>query len=185
MIQTGLVFPSTYQRIESSELLKAFDRGPACLQTAVAGLTDDGLRARPRPGKWSILQIVIHLADAEVMGAARIRQVFAQPGANLAVYDQELWCETFEYQRFDPKAVRDALDLFKSLRAATGRIFGNATDPDWKKSGFHPEFGTLTLRQLLELYADHSERHIEQILENRRILKKPVEIPILLKERLY
>ncbi|HLE20918.1 MAG TPA: hypothetical protein VJB88_07355, partial [Vicinamibacteria bacterium] len=60
-----------------------------------------------------------------------------------------------------------------------------AREEDWKKWGSHADWGRLTVRQLLELYADHGERHIEQIVELRLLLGNPVNVPRLLPTRLY
>ena len=65
------------------------------------------------------------------------------------------------------------------------RIFTSAQGDDWAASAIHPDHGEITLRNLLELYADHSERHVEQILVCRRLLRSPLEMESLLPRRLY
>jgi hypothetical protein len=75
--------------------------------------------------------------------------------------------------------------LLRLLRRVTGRIFTAAQGDDWSASAIHPDYGEITLRNLLELYADHSERHVEQILECRRLLRSPLEMEALLPKRLY
>lgn len=64
-------------------------------------------------------------------------------------------------------------------------LFREASRADWDKTVSHPEWGPLTLRQLLELYADHSERHIEQIVHMGELLGRAMEIPMMLTTRLY
>ena len=78
-----------------------------------------------------------------------------------------------------------ALTLFSVLRHSGTRLLESAGPEDWKKWGSHLEWGALTVRQLLELYADHAERHIEQIAKLRVLLGKPVRMPRLLPKRLY
>ena len=119
------------------------------------------------------------------MGAARVRQAYTQPGSSFAVYDQDIWANLLGYQKQDNSAVPDALKLFESLRRTTSVIFHHARVEDWGKSGVHAEHGEITLRNLLELYADHSERHIEQILHIRSLLDKTIEFQLLLEHRLY
>ena len=178
-------FPALYADIPTQTLLNAFSEGPQRLQEALRGLTQEDLLAHPRVGKWSIQQIACHLADAEVMGALRFRMVFADAGSRLPVYDQNEWERRFNYQELSAKQRDSLLALFASARDTTARFLDPASDEDWERSGNHPEWGPLSLRQLLELYADHSERHIEQILDLRPLLGKPVELPLLLKKRLY
>ncbi len=111
--------------------------------------------------------------------------VYAPPGSAFAVYDQEAWAAQFDYLAFPPERYAAALRLFEALRTTTLPLFQHATDADWAKTARHPEWGPLTLRQLLELYADHSERHLEQILGMRRLFGKPLFLPGLLETRLY
>jgi hypothetical protein len=79
-----------------------------------------------------------------------------------------------------------AIELFTSLRKATLALFERAETADWTtRWGMHPEYGRMTLRNLLELYADHSERHIVQVLDIRARLGRPLALPSLLLDRLY
>jgi hypothetical protein len=66
-------FPDTYATLPTATLMDAFGSGPARLERAVDGLTEAQLRSRPIPDKWSILEIALHVADSELMGATRIR----------------------------------------------------------------------------------------------------------------
>lgn len=178
-------FPVVYSDIDTKELIEVYSLAPERLNTIIKGLSVKELQARPRPGKWSIQEIAIHLADAEIMGAARIRQTYAEPGSEYAVYDQDIWTGVFNYQRFDSKAFYSAIMMFDSLRLNTSKIFNRAKNEDWLKSGLHPEWGKLTLRNLLELYADHGERHIGQIVRLRELVGNPIDFPLLLTKRLY
>lgn len=185
MTQHQSTFPKIYAPLTTAELLHAFDAGPPRLPQVITGLTEQDLKAHAKPGKWSIQEIVLHLADAEIMGAARIRQAYAQPGCAFAVYDQAVWARMLGYQSRDGAALQTALKLFEYLRRASSAIFHQARNGDWQKTGNHPEFGPLTLRQLLELYADHSERHLAQILDLRALLGKGLDFSLMLEKRLY
>ena len=185
MAQTSSTFPSVYANISTDELIRIYAAAPERLNALLKGLSVHELQEHAKPGKWSIQEIAIHLADAEIMGAARIRQAFAEPGSNFAAYEQEIWAKAFDYQGFDSKAFFSAVMLFDSLRLNTTKIFHRAATDDWNKFGNHPHWGKLTLRQLLELYADHGERHIHQILELRILVDKPMEFDLLLTKRLY
>lgn len=179
-------FPSKYADLPTSDLLEAFAAGPDRLDRVLQGLGPDQLSARPRSGdRWSARQIVGHLADSEIMGAARVRQTLAQSGREFAFYDQDVWAEALGYQEFDRSRFDQARELFRALRQATHPLLTAATDADWNKTGVHPEMGEVTLRQLLELYADHSERHLDQLLEIRALLGVPMTLTPLLPERLY
>ncbi|HEX9654456.1 MAG TPA: DinB family protein, partial [bacterium] len=170
MAAKSSTFPTAYADLDTDQLISAYSAGPERVRQVIQGLKPADLKAHPREGKWSIQEIVVHLSDAEVMGAARIRQAFAQPGSTVAVYDQMVWAREMAYQDYDTKTFYTALMMFDALRLATAKLFQRATAADWEKVVIHPEWGAITLRQLLELYADHSERHIAQILTLRELL---------------
>jgi len=178
-------FPSTYANFETQQLIEAFATGPSRLRLAIADLTGVDLRKQPQPNKWSIKEIAIHVGDSEIFGSTRIRHTYAAPGSAFAFYDQDVFAAEFNYQEFSAEALEHSLRVFEELRQTTTPIFKRANGDDWEKWGLHAELGALTLRQLLELYADHSERHIGQILDLRRTINKPIELPLLLPLRLY
>ena len=178
-------FPRIYSTIDTETLLQAFAAGHARFRQALAGLSDSDLKLRPRQGKWSIKEITLHVVDSEIFAAARIRLIIGQPGSALPFYDQDICTAKLGHQNADHPAVEDALLLFVSLRSTSMRIFRSADEDDWQKTGVHYSFGIITLRQLLELYADHSERHIEQIVAMRKMIGKPIDFPPILKVRLY
>ena len=178
-------FPDVYRRISTRDLITVYKAGPTRLGGALAGLSDEELKARPRDGKWSAQEVALHVTDAEIMGAARMRQAWAEPGSAFAVYDQNAWASRLDYRGRESKDVLNALKLFSLLRRSGTRLLESAGHEDWKRWGSHLEWGALTVRQLLELYADHAERHIEQIVGLRALVGKPVLMPRLLPKRLY
>jgi len=178
-------YPNTYADIETATLIDVYAAAPERLNKVLAELSIKEMQAHPKPDKWSIQEIAVHLCEAEIMGAVRIRQTFCEPGSQYAVYDQDAWAQESNYQQFDTKTFYSTLMMFDSLRLCTTKIFRKATPKDWDKAAHHPEMGDLTLRQLLEIYADHGERHIGQILELRKIQNKELDFPLLLPERLY
>jgi DinB superfamily len=186
MHRDTIAFPK-YDFYTATELLNAYSSAPDRLADVIRGLTEEELRERARgPEKWSIQEIVLHVTDSEIQGAFRIRKAWAEPGAKFPSYNQDLWTRELDHQGAAANARALSMDLFVALRRATVPLFLRAREADWERCrGEHPEFGLLTLRNLLELYADHSERHIEQILKIRQILGKPLEFRLLLSKRLF
>ena len=182
---TIAAFPN-YEPYTTSQLLTAYTAGPERVRTAIAGLTEQELRARPRGrGTWSAHEIVIHTADSELQGTYRMRKVWAEPGADLPGYDQDAWATRIGYEKQSATARATALDVLTLLRTWMLPLLEGASGGDWAKSGTHPEYGPLTMRDLLALYADHTERHVAQILHVRELLGKPLDLPLLLPQRLY
>jgi hypothetical protein len=183
---TTVAFPK-YDFYSTDELLKAYSAGPVRLAEALCGLTDEDIRARASgPQKWSIQEIIFHLTDSEVLGAFQVRQACAEPGTMLPIYNPDIWTRELAHQREDAGARGVSLTLFALLRRSTEPLFVRAQEADWVRcGGKHPQFGLLTLRNLLELYADHSELHIEEILNLRQIVGKPLQVHPLLPVRLF
>jgi uncharacterized damage-inducible protein DinB len=175
-----------YSQYQTADLLEAYRLAPARLRQALAGLSLEQLRKRARPGKWAVGEIVCHLADADVVGAGRIRLAWCEPGSSFVAYNQERWAAGLDYLGRDLPDLEAAVALFEALRLTTGAILERASQEDWlHRWGMHPQYGPVTLRNLLELYADHGERHLDQILTLRELLGRPLDLPLLLSERLY
>jgi hypothetical protein len=75
--------------------------------------------------------------------------------------------------------------MFELLRKSSAEVFNLTENSDWDKTGLHPQKGEISLRTILELYAEHVERHLEQILQRRNLIGKLLEMNLLLTERLY
>jgi hypothetical protein len=182
---TSVSFPD-YTFYSTGQLLTAYVEGPQRMRRAIEGLSEEELRARARgPDRWSIHEIILHSADSEVQGTLRIRKVWSEPSPLLPYTDQDAFSRELGYAREGREARERALSLLALLRQHTVHLFERATAHDWAKVGTHPEYGEVTLRNLLELYADHTERHVEQILEGRRLLGRTLAMQSLLPRRLY
>lgn len=180
-------FPSTYAQLTTDSLLDIFSLAPERLRHSIDTLTAIELESHPRVGNWSIQQIVFHVVDAEVAGHFRILSVLGsrdQP-ATLAKYDQESWAEELHYEDRSHDTLRSALHHFAVTREMETALLRDLDDAAWTRKGLHGEWGPVTLRQLLELYADHPERHIDQIREIRSLLGKPLNIPRVFDQWLY
>ena len=174
-----------YRHYTTPQLLNAYRQGPGRISHVIKDLTLEDLKSKLIPGKWSILEIVIHLTDAELIGACRFRLVISHYTGTLPFYNQDDLAVKLKYNEQSEKELSENLSLFGSIRETTHSILLQCSDNDWHKTGIHPARGEMSLRALLELYADHAERHIEQILRLRQLLKKPMEFELLLKDRLY
>ncbi len=171
--------------ISEEILFKAYSQGYNRLKMSIEGLTEDELKQKIIPGKWSIQEIVFHLADAEIMGASRIRQAISQNPREVYAFDPPTWSSVMLYNNATMEELEQNLQLFQFLRKTSLRIFKLATTADWNKTILHPDRGEVPLTTLLQVYADHSERHLEQILERRRLLNKEIKMEVYFTERTY
>ncbi len=151
-------------------LLERFRRGPeflAVVLTGVHGEEEDFVRS---PGKWSIRQIVAHLADAELVAAQRMRQVIAEENPTLVAYDQDAWARNLDYARRKPK---QSLETFRRIRAENYEFLKALPESAFDRAGSHTQLGKKTLFQMVEGLAAHAESHARQVQEIREAFKRP------------
>ena len=154
-----------------SDPMAVLHETPLAIPRAIDGLSQQELRQPEVPGKWSIVQILQHLADSEMVGAWRFRLVLAQDRPPLTGYDQALWAERLHYEESDPS---EAIELFTVVRRANLRLFERASGADLKRVGVHVERGAESLEHLRRLYAGHDLLHLRQIERVRRAVAKAV-----------
>ncbi len=144
----------------SRDPLEVLAGTPEALREAVAGLTPEQDATPELPGKWSVRQVVQHLADSELVGGFRFRMVLAHDAPALPGYDQDLWAERLRYQDSD---LATALEEFAMLRRANLRLLRRATAEDMGRVMRHSERGDEPLAHMIKLYAGHDLLHLRQI----------------------
>ena len=122
--------------------------------------TASQLRRRPAPEKWSVVEILAHLADAELVVGWRLRSILSAPGAPVAAYDQDAWASNGQYAKRDP---RKSLERFRVLREANLELVKSLTPEQRKQFGLHAERGEESIDRLIMLIAGHDINHLEQI----------------------
>ena len=145
-------------------LLERFRRGPELVAGALAGLSGAEEDFVTAPGKWSIRQIAAHLADSELVGAHRLRQVIAEDNPTLIAFDQDAWTKNLDYSR---RKAEQSVETFRRIRTENYELLKAVPDSAWERTGNHTENGPMTLRRLLEGYAGHAESHARQLQQIR------------------
>ena len=142
---------------------------PEVLASLVHGLSEEQLSRRPAPDKWSIREIVAHLADDELVGGYRIRLILSAPGTPIQAFDQDVWARTGRYGTSD---VSESLAVYRTLRSANLSLLHALTPAEWDMSGVHAERGIETVRDIAAYFAGHDINHFRQIEAIRRALQK-------------
>lgn len=154
---------------EISDLLERFRRGPELLAVVLTGVFGEEEDFVPAPGKWSIRQIIAHLADSEIVCAHRMRQIVAEDDPTLIAFDQEAWAKNLDYARRKPK---QSLESFRRVRAENYELLKELPEAAYARTGNHSERGRITLRFHLELLAEHAQTHARQMQAIREEYKK-------------
>lgn len=146
---------------ELKKHLEEAEKSPRQVAAAVSGLLDKTLRYKPSPDKWCILEIMAHLADAEVINAYRLRQMLADKDPVIAPIDQDAWAKHLGYLE---SSVPELVALYGLNRHATLQLLRRMKQQDLEKSAYHPELKKpLTVAELVERIAAHGKNHLAQI----------------------
>jgi hypothetical protein len=112
------------------------------------------------PGKWTVRELLHHLADAESVMAERIRRVLAEGRGVLWAFDQEAWARALGYSTMPLDLSRD---IFRSTRAGIRYLAEAHYEKDGHLEWVHSESGVRTLRQEFDKVAAHNAHHLAQI----------------------
>jgi len=142
------------------ELLMKYAQGPAQLKAALARYPKESLEFRPGPGKWSIQDIVFHLAESELHGYLRGRTIIAESGAGIQAFDQDKWAQSLDVAA---QPMDEGVDLFRLLREIMARQLRALPEAAWERFAVHSERGRITLERWLEIYVGHLDTHLGQL----------------------
>ncbi len=148
--------------VEGKDPIVMQREAPDMIARLIDGVSQAKLQDHPEPGKWSVTEILMHLAEDELVSSWRYRQMLEHETPELAGFDQDLWARLGDYASWEPKA---ALVMFRLLRKGNVEMFARLTPEQWQRDGVHSERGKLTVRDLCRHMAAHDVNHIEQIRE--------------------
>ncbi|HXF27182.1 MAG TPA: DinB family protein [Verrucomicrobiae bacterium] len=149
---------------EISDLLERFRGGPELVADTIAGATDAELDFAPAPGKWTMRQIVAHLADTELVMAARFRRMIAEDRPRFEEFDQDAWAQSLDYSKRLPAQSIETLTL---IRGDNYALLKDISEAAFERTGVHPRRGEMSVLQLVKLSADHVEKHSGHLRERR------------------
>ena len=130
------------------------------LERRLQGVTDAALRRPEAPGKWSVAEVIQHLADSDLVFGFRARMILAEDRPPLQGYDQDRWAAVLGYREVSPES---ALAQLGALRAANLAVLHRLGPADLERVGMHSERGAESLGHLTRLMAAHDLVHRRQI----------------------
>lgn len=140
--------------------LKVQGATPRKLEQLLKGIPAGTLRKKPAPDKWSVGEIVAHLADAELVAGWRMRAILGAPGTPIQAYDQNAWVQAGCYDKKDPRV---SIAQFRAFREANLGLLKSLKPEQWKLHGMHSERGEESVERLSQMMAGHDINHILQI----------------------
>jgi len=121
---------------------------------------------KPSPDRWSIHEIIVHLADSEASSYVCCRHLIAEPGMAVPEFDPEKWAGTLGYFH---QSTREALEIIRRLRRMTYNLIATLPESIWVHTLQHPREGEISLEKWIERQERHVPAHIDQIKRNYEI----------------
>ena len=129
------------------------------LLLTIHGIAEDDLQRPESEGRWSIANVIAHLADLELVYAVRIRSILAGAGATLQVLPQNEWVDRVHGR----EPVAELLEQFWFHRRMNLTLRERLSEEELSRSGNHPDYGALTIRDAFERIRNHDAKHLGQI----------------------
>jgi hypothetical protein len=137
---------------------------PAKLEELTRGVDDATLRRPEAEGKWSMIEVVRHLTDSDVVFAFRYRMILGQDRPPITGYDQDSWARQLHYRDAD---LAESLELLGVLRRSNLRLLRSLTPEERQRGGMHSERGFEDIDRLMRLHAAHDLVHSRQLARIR------------------
>jgi uncharacterized damage-inducible protein DinB len=150
-------------RIEAAEragLLHQIAQAPGLLSAAVAGLTDAQLDTPYRPGGWTVRQVIHHVPDSHVNGYVRCKLAVTENHPQIKTYDEQAWAELDDVRATAPAT---SLALLAALHARWVPWLSSLDAAALAHTSEHPEWGSMTVDDYIQLYAWHGRHHTTHI----------------------
>ncbi len=168
----GSVVPQRYlDAIGSRDPFESQRDAPARVARLLEGLSEAELTRRPAPGKWSLRDVIGHLADGEVVVGARLRFIGAHDRPPLMGYDQDAFVENLGTEN---ARTEDLLRTFAFARGANLELLARLPEKAYDRVGLHAERGEESIRTIVVMCAGHDLVHEEQILRIREQIGNPL-----------
>ena len=148
------------ENLEGQDPQKVQAATPKRLARLIEDRRPSQLRKQPAAGKWSVAEILAHLADCEIVTSWRMRQILAAPGTVIQAFDQDSWAAAGRYGQRD---AQKSVEHFRALREANLALLKSLSHEQWHHYGIHAERGQETIAHIVSLVAGHDLNHVKQV----------------------
>ncbi len=142
--------------LEGREAIDIIGETAGHLRQLFSAYTPEEIDRSPGPSKWSLRELMAHLADCELVWSSRLRQTLASEAPALQAFDQDRWGDRYAAYDF-----ASAQTTYEALRAWNIRLLATIKPDDLTRTATHPERGNLTVQTILETIAGHDRHHIK------------------------
>lgn len=143
-----------------AQLIEDVAQMPKLLSAAVAGLSAGQLDAPYRPGGWTVRQVVHHLADSHMNAFGRFKLGLTEDKPTIKTYEEARWAETADAKTLP---IDISMGLLENLHTRWVVLMRSLTTDEWSRQITHPEWGLVTLNEVLCTYSWHSRHHVAHL----------------------
>lgn len=149
---------------EPEALLPALRATPAALASLTHSFPTTHWNQAPKPGEWSITEVIAHLRDVDQeVNLPRIQRVLEQDNPFLPGVDSDPWAIQRGYAQQNGQ---NALHEFTTTRVQIINLLADISAQQWQRPARHAIFGPSRLMDLVEIMFTHDRNHLQQIREN-------------------
>jgi hypothetical protein len=141
-------------------ILSKLQETPKVVATLLRGASDEALRRKPAPEKWSMLEILCHLRDVEFLFVERYGKIANHNRPQLRMINQDELATTLRYNEDDPAAV---LREFQALRGETVTLLSALAQQSWERIGLHPKRGEFSIAANAVMHVTHDANHLDRL----------------------
>jgi hypothetical protein len=147
--------------MDTNGIIRRLEANAPVVRAQLHGVGDAQARWKPAPEQWSLLEVVAHLADEELLDfRTRVDLTLHRPGEEWPRIDPERWASERRYNEGD---LREALERFVAERRRSVAWLDSLGERDWTVAHAHPRFGPIRAGDLLASWLAHDLIHVRQI----------------------
>jgi hypothetical protein len=144
---------------ERQNYIKQLANFPGRLEKALLNITKRQLDTPYSEGKWTVRQVVHHLADSHINGFTRTKWALAEDNPEVKPYDQDNWAKLPDSEM----TIESSILILKGLHQRWANLLRNLSEDQWTRPINHPDPDYSNVEQLLKAYALHGEKHLGHI----------------------
>jgi hypothetical protein len=148
-----------YSAEERAAFVDRLATQPPRLTAALSGFTEHDYVTPYRPGGWTVLQLVHHVADSHLQAYTRVKLGLTEAQPTIKPYDQDAWVALAD-STLSPLV---SVALLDGIHTRLVAVLRSMAPEQFARTIHHPENGVMTLDQVVAMYAWHGDHHIAHL----------------------
>lgn len=132
---------------------------PSRLKEVVEGLDHEALNRSYRLDGWTVRQLVHHIADSHLIAFIRVKLALTDNAPTITPYAEEKWAELPDSQL----PIDTSLEMIKNVHERWVYLLKHLSVAQRKRTFIHPESGSVSIEEIIGLYAWHGNHHLAHI----------------------